>query len=364
MDLQQTCVENNQRLGPHLKSIAEGQMTDALVPFAKAYLGLYYQLDNSVPPRLRVASLASIQLADAIMQGMQSLLQEGSVASPEQIGRNYLDGEGQGLGYVLLAAVEEYCEEDSHRVLLLRDEVITALLCYQFLRGSYQTLAWHEQILHQRPLLVIDALEQFWAPFKHLKKDFLPGLQTLIRGPRYTHLASPLALSLLETWPYSDVYTLRRLMQWALCADNRDHLLFIAEQRIEALLVSDIRRKVYWLATAFIIAPQGHTAALSQYIGRSKEKVLPLLDYVLALLKDPAIEQHLSALDLARLLRIIAPVFARNEGRAGQLDDNSSKVLWLFEQLGRYPEDELAAAVSWLKSVRVMRCYADILNSL
>ncbi|MDH5182416.1 MAG: hypothetical protein OEX12_00880, partial [Gammaproteobacteria bacterium] len=338
MDLQQTRVENNQRLTPHLKDIAQGQMIDALEPFAKAYLGLYYQLDNSVAPRQRVAALANDDVVGAIMQGMQTRLQEGDAPSAVQIGEDYLDGEGIGYGYVLLAAVEEHCGEDSRRVLLLNETTQAALLCYPFLHANYQTLAWHEHILQQRPQWVIEVLQQFWSPWLQQEKEFLPGLQSLIRGTRYAHITTPLALQLLALWPQCDVATMRRLMQWALHSEDRERLLQIADERIEALSVADIRRKVYWLTTAFIISPQNYVRALSQYIGRTKEKVLPLLDYVVALLKDPAVEQHLSAMDLAHLLRIIAPIFARNKGRGGLLDDNSTRVLWLFEQLGDYPQ--------------------------
>lgn len=364
MDLLQTQVENDQRLGSHLGVIAKGEMVDALEPFAKAYLGLYYQLDNSVPPPQRVASLASKPVTTAIMQGMQSLLHSSQIPAAEEVGEACLQGQGLGIGYVLLAAVEEYCASDASRVLQLDDGILTALLCYQFLHTSYHTRPWHEQILQHRPQLVIDVLQQFWRPLQKAGKDFLPGLQSLIRGTAYPQLSMQLALPLLEQWPQSDVYSLRRLMQWALSGEDHSGLLALADQRIATLPVAEIRRRVYWLATAFIVSPHGHTDGLARYIGRSKEKVLPLLDYVVALFMDPAIELHLRAMDQAQLLRIIAPVFARNQGRGGLLDDNSTRVLWLFEQLARYPQEERRHAVKWLSSVRVMGSYADILASL
>jgi len=364
LDLQQTRMENDQRLGPHLEAIARGEMLDALEPFAKAYLGLYYQLDNSVPPRQRVASLANEQVTAAIMQGMQSLLLGATVPSAREIGEACLQGHGIGVGYVLLAAVEEFCTDDVEHVLKLDERVMAALLCYQFLHTSFQPLPWHERLLQQSPQAVIKVLQQFWKPMQLAGKDFLPGLQTLIRGPRYAKLASSLAIPLLKQWPQGDIYSLRRLMQRGLASEETAPLLSLAELRVAELPVAEIRRKVYWLVTAFIIEPQGNTDGLSQYIGRTKEKVLPLLDYLVALLQDPCIERRLSAMDLARLLRIIAPVFARNQGRGGLLDDNSTRVLWLFEQLAAYPEEQRRVAAQWLSTVRVMRSYADILASL
>ena len=364
LELQQTRLENQQRLTPHLDDIRNGRMTGALEPFAKAYLGLYYQLDNSVPPRQRVEQLSGGELYQAILSGFERVLEEGAMPTPEAIGAAVVEGEGLGLGYILLAALEEWCGDQPERVLRLRAEVLQAALCYQLAYGDYQQRPWLERIMRERPALVEQTLLQFWGPFLRAGKELLPGLNTLLRGHRHPQISGPIAMALLRDGSRCDPYTLRRLLHTALATGHQDGIRSIARQASEALDAADIKRKIYWLATAYLLEPQANAQALALYTGRTKEKVLRLMDFSVALLMDEHIDIRLEAMDLARLLRLIAPIIVRNEGRGGLLDEDSSKVLWLFEALRTYPKAERAAAVDWLRTVRVMRAYADVLDEL
>jgi hypothetical protein len=364
VDLQQTRLENQQRLSPHLDEIRRGQMTEALEPFAKAYLGMYYQLDNSVPPRLRVEQLSGGELYSAIIDGFESVLADAELPTPEAIGRAAVSGQGMGRGYILLAALEEWCGEHPKSILELRDEALQAVLCYQLVYGDYQYKPWLETLLQRRQALVGNTLRRFWRPYLAAGKELLPGLNGLLRGHRYPDISGPLAMGLLEEWSGCDPYTLRRLLQTAMACGFQDELRAIARRQSEALDAADIKRKIYWLATAYLLDPEANAQALSLYAGRTKEKVLRLMDFSVAVLMDERIDIRLSAMDLARLLRIIAPIIVRNEGRGGLLDEDSSKVLWLFETVRGYPQAERDEAVAWLRTVRVMRAYADILDEM
>jgi len=286
LELQQTLLENQQRLSPHLEDIRNGRMTDALEPFAKAYLGMYYQLDNSLPPLQRVEQLSGGELYDAIISGFERVLAAGAMLRPEAIGAAVVGGEGLGLGYILLAALEEWCGDQPERVLQLRTEVLQSAVCYQLAYGDYQQRLWLERILQQRPQLVEQTLLSFWRPFLKAGKELLPGLNTLLRGYRHPQISGPIAMALLRDWPRCDPYTLSRLLQTALVTGHQDELKSIARQYSEALGAADIKRKIYWLATAFLLAPQANAQALALYTGRTKEKVLRLMDFTVALLMD------------------------------------------------------------------------------
>lgn len=364
MELQQTRLENRQRLTPHLDAIRSGHMTEALEPFAKAYLGMYYQLDNSLPPLQRVEQLSGGELYNAIVDGFARVLEDAPMPTPEAIAAAVVAGEGLSLGYILLAALEEQCRDSADRVLLLRDEVIQAALCYQLAYGDYQHKAWMECILQLRPQQTVETLLAFWRPYYLAGKELLPGLNSLLRGHRYPEIIGPLSVALLQSWPDCDAYTLRRLLQVAMATESRQGLLSIARRRCNELDASDIKRKIYWLASNYLLDPQQSAQSLSLYTGRTKEKVLRLMDFCVGILMDERIDLTLQAMDLARLLRLIAPIIVRNEGRGGLLDEDSSKVLWLFERLMDYPKAERDAAIAWLRTVRVMRAYADVLDEL
>lgn len=339
-------------------------MTEALEPFAKAYLGMYYQLDNSVPPLGRVEQLSGGELYAAIIDGFENALSVAEVPSPERIGETVVAEAGLGTGYILLAALEEWCARDPDRVLELREEVIQAVLCYQFAHGDYQHRPWLTSVLGQSPQLVVSALMDFWKPYLQTGKEVLPGLNGLLKGRKYPQISGPIAIGLLQHWQDCDPYTLRRLLHTALVTGYHDTLREIARQRGEGLDAADIKSKIYWLATAYLLDPEANAQVLAQYAGRTKEKVLRLMDFSVAVLMDDEIDVSLSAMELAHLLRIIAPIIVRNESRSGRLDEDSSKVLWLFDVLRNYPRQQRNEAVEWLSSVRVMRAYVDILESL
>ncbi|MBD3670086.1 MAG: hypothetical protein HUJ29_04870 [Gammaproteobacteria bacterium] len=364
MDLEQTRTENQERLTPHLSDIRSGKMLDALEPFAKAYLGLYYQLDNTVPPLGRVEQLSGGELYDAILEGFDNFLRGDSIPAAEEIGRIVVDGEQLEQGYILLAALEEFCQDDGARIEQLSESVMRAAVCYQLAHGTYQTNNWMEHLFTQRDELVVETLLAFWQPFYEEGRELLPGLASLLRGRRYPKITSAVSVSLLQRWSDCDPYTLRRLLQAALATGARGELYEIARQRIAELDSSDIKRRVYWLCTAYFIDPEQMGQELTNYMGRTKEKVLRLMDFSYELLQDDDIKQLIGAMDLAQLMRLIAPIIIRNEGRGGLLDEDSTKVLWMFEQFWDFPRQERIEAISWLQTVRVMKVYDDVLRDL
>ena len=117
-----------------------------------------------------------------------------------------------------------------------------------------------------------------------------------------------------------------------------------------------------WLTTAFLLQPEQYGQVLMEYCGRSKEKILPLLDFtVMVLLTDDQQRLPLRAEDYAQLLRIIAAKFTPQRDRYGGLCDNTQKVMYLFYRLAMATDADAAAAIQHLGQVRVMKLYSDIL---
>ncbi|MBD3609159.1 MAG: hypothetical protein HUJ30_01265 [Gammaproteobacteria bacterium] len=364
MDLQQTRQENINRLTPHLEEIQHCHMLDALEPFAKAYLGLYYQLDNDVPPLGRIAQLSDDALYQAILRGFHTLLDGEYIPLPGAIGSRFSEDHDLGTGYILLAALQHYCQDHPERILKLSEPVISAAACYSYAHGAYQENRWLDVIIHQRPQLLVNALLDFWRPIYQKNQELLPGLTVFLRNKDTTHISRQLAKTLLLEWPDCDTYTLYRLLQLVITSDDPVWLTEVLKTRIEQCPTYDIQRKIYWLTSAFFLQPERYYQQLALYIGRTKEKVIKLLDFSYAALSQTGMHHYFSAMELAQLLRLIAPVIVRNKGRLGQLDQSSTKVLNLFEQLASYPQHERQQAVQWLHQVRVMRSYADILEQL
>jgi hypothetical protein len=121
--------------------------------------------------------------------------------------------------------------------------------------------------------------------------------------------------------------------------------------------------RVYWLGTAYLLAPVEFETMLFEYVGRTREKALPLLNFI-----DPVIRAaDNTGLDigpdmLAKLLYMIAPKFRPGRDRFGRLDDNVLKIVWLFDLLGQDNSQQARQAVQQLRQIRVMRLYSDYLD--
>jgi hypothetical protein len=104
---------------------------------------------------------------------------------------------------------------------------------------------------------------------------------------------------------------------------------------------------------------------LADYCGRSKEKILPLLDFsVMVLMTDNEQRLPLTADTFCQLLRIIAPKFTPQQDRYGNLCDNTQKVMYLFYRLATNPDEDTESSIKRLRLVRVMKLYQSILDAV
>ena len=57
-----------------------------LIPFAKAYLGMFYVIDKALAEEDKVKLLANTELAEAVLAGFVAILNREGLPSVEQIG--------------------------------------------------------------------------------------------------------------------------------------------------------------------------------------------------------------------------------------------------------------------------------------
>ena len=74
MDFELTRSENDETLLSQIDSIKTAENIQVLIPFAKAYLGMFYVIDKELPEKEKVKLLANDELAEAIFCGFISSL--------------------------------------------------------------------------------------------------------------------------------------------------------------------------------------------------------------------------------------------------------------------------------------------------
>lgn len=365
MDFEETRAENDELLLGKIERVASGTDIDALEPFARAYLGLFLDIDGNIAPRERIAMLANPKLAAAVIDGFAAALERLELPSAAQIGDALVRGEPFIQGFIVLAGMDIVSQRDERAVLDLNESTLAAALCFHYANSTYHEDPWLETLLRERPQLSADTLLTFWEPQVRAQLDALPGLSELLADDGLSDVLGRVLIPLLKNWQACTWRTQRKLLLAALRYGDHRVLAETASERLEHLPREQVRKYTFWLATAFLLEPKHYAGELQPFCGRSKEKILPLLDFVTAVLtNEREFNLHLTPLALAELIHVIAPRFAPQEDRYGQLSENTERVLSLFDRLAADHSDEAIEAVDMLRGVRVMGIYSDKLDDI
>jgi hypothetical protein len=358
-----TRAENDRNLLPRLTQISAGDDIESLERFAKGYLGMFLDLDNTIPPKQRISILANPALAQAIEAGFAAILTKGEFPNPQQIADSMLDEKPIAIGYVLLAALDRFSDDPRFQVESLSDNTIIAAVCCHYAYKTELFDRWLTGVLQSRQQQVAQALVAFWGELARRNTNHLPGLYEIISHQKNDVICRQVVLPILQTWKTCRKSTLRDVLHAALRVADHQDLLRICETALETWNNAEPARYILWLATAFLLAPEKYDMVLSDYTGRSMEKVLPLLDFtVMVLLTDNQQRLQLKADAYTHLIRIIAAKMAPQYDRYNNLCDNTQKVMYLFYRLVTCPDTDTPAAIKRLGMVRVMKLYQSILD--
>ena len=362
--LERTRAEHDARWGAAVPAVRAGRRLGALVAGAKAYLGQYLNLQEEVEGEARVGMIFNPPLAEAVLDGLVAALDGQPPPRPEDIARDQLAGREMPLGYVFLAGADLRVRALGAGALLgLPEAVRRALCCYALAVPTDHVHGWEPLLWRAEPALTAHALWQYWQPFLAAGHRRPPGLYRVLGEPGLRAVAARLLLPVLGRRRAGDWRGLRELLAAALSLADRSDLLALVRQAAgrEGAVP---RERVHWLAAGFLLAPGEFAGPLAAYCGHSKEKILPLLDFVAPLLgPGGACADALSDRALAQLLRIIGPVFPPAAPEAGAEPDRISlRVSELFRAFQRRRGPEAEAARAWLRSIRVMRRCAAALG--
>lgn len=355
--------ENDAAFLGRIEEIRSGAPLDVLERFAKAYLGLYFQIDNALAPWDRIHELAHDELAQAVLEGFTAGIETHAPPTPEHIASSPAP-ETNALAFVTLAALDRLATRDIEQVLTLPRATLQAALCFALRQDSYHHDSWIAPLIERHPHAVADALQRYWGPCIQTGTRCLPGFALAFGETGHVSIARELVQPLLEQWRDCDLRTLRELLAFALRHTDHSSLRPIVQRALETTPPTQPVRQTYWLAGAFLLDPATHAQTLASFAGRSKEKLAPLLDFVLRVLAPAAPGPTLKTdpVALTHLLRVIAPAFPPQENHHGVLSDNTQDVLTLFHILDGMQGGEIASPLRDLRRIRVMRPYRGVLD--
>lgn len=353
--------ENQPLLENRLGELRDGTALDLLEPFAKAYLGMFYDIDNNIPPRDRLYLLVDEASVVPIVEGLIAALQQNVFSTPETIA-NALAREDQiSQGYVALAGFDLYLKQ-AGEISQLSTETIKSVICFHHANSTYHHDDWLTGILKLSSDTAAEAYSEFWRALHAQGHTLLPGLQMILKDRELVSVCRKVILVAASLLRNKRPKELAKILVVALKNNASNELYETCCEVLQHPENMGVRQQVYWHAAAFILEPAQQTSKLSSYVGQEKIKLLPLLDFIHLVLNEN--EERLSGEAIGELIRMIAPKFTAQTDNYGNLSDITLKVAWLFYLLGTRTTLPVMQLTKKLRRVRVLKIYNEVFDEV
>lgn len=368
MDFEQTRIENDEQFLSQIDSIKSAENIKILIPFAKAYLGMFYVIENDLAAKEKVRLLANKTLAEAIFTGFVSGLHRDNLPTIEEIGHNSAVKQEYAEGYVILAGLDLVANNKIADIEILNSSVIKKAVAFHFANQSAFKNIWFDYLFEKNINKIIPAICEYWVAMLKNKTARLPGNYLIFSDKANRKVIEYCILPLLSHWTYCKVKTLSQLLSLAFQYSEANEFMKVCENSLAHDEHLNEKTRLYWIITAYLISPGKYYSKLSNYVGRVKLKIMPLLDFVILISNNKDNSNiKFNTQVITQLLRIIAPVFPPQHhvyGALGALDINSRNVMLLFYYLASSNKKEIATELKKLRKARVMKIYSPVIDNV
>jgi len=368
LDFELTRSENDEQLLSQLALLETAENIRVLIPFAKAYLGMFYVIDAELDAKEKVKLLANEKLANAVLKGFEASLLRTDIASVEAIGHAMAEQKEIAEGYVILAGLDLVASKSNDAVAALNNDLIESAIGFHFSNKMNHRNSWFDYLLAEHKNKVVSGLLKYWLAMLKNNATYLPGRDLVLGEKADAEIIKHTVLPLLQHWQKCKAKVVFQLLQLAFKYAEAEALLKLSEGVLSDNKTINEKVRLYWVATAYLLSPDKYFATLSNYVGRVKLKVMPLLDFVSSIVANEK-EMNINISDklISQLLRMIAPIFPPQHhvyGALGGLDINSRNVMLMFYFLARSKNKDVISEIKLLRKARVMKIYAAVIDNL
>ena len=368
MDFELTRSENDEHLLSQIDSIKTAENIQVLIPFAKAYLGMFYVIDNKLAASEKVKLLANKELAKAIFDGFRASLNRNDLPSIEKIAHAAATKNEFAQGYVILAGLDFIARKSLNNIDKINNNLIEKAVALHFSNKSGYPDIWFDYLLAEHNNKVIPALSRYWVAMLKNKASYLPGRNLVLGDKPDVQVIKQCVLPILDNWIHCKEKTLSQLLHLAFKYSDVYEFLTVCERALKNDETLNEKTRLYWIASAYLLSPDIYFSRLSSYVGRVKLKVMLLLDFIILIMKDEE-ESNITFTSkmVTQLLRMVAPIFPPQHhvyGALGVLDINSRNVMSLFYHLACSNENGVENEIKSLRKARVMKIYSAVLDNL
>ena len=368
LDFETARLENDERLLPKLATIKSAEDIQTLVPFAKAYLGMFYLIDSEIPAKDKIGLLANDELADAVLQGFTTSLTQVDIPSVVEIGKAAAVKNEFPQGYVILAGLDLVAQKAINAVADVDVNVLESAIAFYYSNKNSHQHIWFDYLLKQHKDIMITALTRYWVAMLKNGAVFLPGRNFIFSAAADAEIIQAAILPLLKHWKNCKAKILIQLLILAIQYGDAKELSALCEKTLADDEGLNEKTRLYWIMTAYLLDDDKYYATLTNYVGRVKMKILPLLDFaVLLIIKNEHLKNKLTAKIVIQLIRLISPVFPPQQhvyGALGSLDINSRNLMTMFYFLLGSNDENIIVEIKALKKARVMKIYSAVIDNL
>jgi hypothetical protein len=135
-----------QQLSEQFEAIRSGAPTNALLYLAKAYFGLFYEVDRESSPRDRLAAFTTPEIASIALDGFVAALQRPDIPSPNMIGELEAEGKEYTIGFPVLAGLDVLASISFAYVLSLPESTLQSGLAFHYANLTEQEREWVDDL--------------------------------------------------------------------------------------------------------------------------------------------------------------------------------------------------------------------------
>ena len=163
-------LRDNTLLAPNLDSLA------------KAYLGMFTDVDNEASPRQRIRDFidGDEALVDAVMAAIREAVFRDDVPGVDETLSLHRESKHSWLAYPVLASLHLLNEENPARLdAISADRKRSALTIHYCVPSDDESPPWHDRWLQHEPALVLEVLQRCAIRAVRAGAEFVPCLNTL-----------------------------------------------------------------------------------------------------------------------------------------------------------------------------------------
>lgn len=257
--------EHRRAFAKEIDAVRRGEFSMVVNP-AKAYLGLFHDMNNDAEPQERLAEWLGPEIAAAALQGLEAFIQSDAPPTARQIAEDQADSKAWSASAIIVAALAERLRAGAG-LEGVSDDRLTA--------GFYELR--HSRIDHQAKIEALQpaveaemrargltraAVRGWIEPQLEKRRTHVDQLYALMRNDADAAEASQLALEWLERFPDMAFEPEAEMVDRLIASHWSKELRELSEKRLEASL-SEERRRV-WNAIVFLTDFEAHRDRLSR----------------------------------------------------------------------------------------------------